>query len=175
MAMKTKNDIMHNLVIHAVNGLLARDLITMEYTEESGNYYRTEDMPPKEKGHAIFDICGYKSFVSWRNVGWGELQIHVWFDVDLEKMIADGKTYGMTLDGFADFSTPRTVFNSLNFSAAICGCWIERKTGKYIQCRKDKHLSSCIRPYLNPKKREQLESLPEAIPAGYAKHGAFKF
>ena len=167
-----KTTLLHNLMIHAINGLLERDLITLEYPHDLSSCTPDKDLPPKERGYTVFEIGGFKSYVSWKNCGNGELKVLVWFDADLDALEASGKTYGCTARGIAENSSPRFIFSLLSFASAVVGCYLERKAGRYIQCPNGKTFNGLMR-YLNPKKRDRLESLPMVSPNGYAAAGKF--
>lgn len=171
MTKQYRGQMLHKLMLYGVNELVKRDLIDLELTPETEACCFDVDKAsmPKEKGWADIDICGRPSLIHWRNVGYGELQISVWFDVDRNALDASLERYGGTIPILLPMAHPQHLLRSLKpYVAGIATGWLERKTGKYIMTRKDGGISL---GYIRDSSRQQIQDLPTPEPIGYRAKG----
>lgn len=64
-----------NFLIHAINALLDAGLITLDNVTG-------REAEEAEAGSAMLPIHGKNCVISWRNIGFGELGVTVWGDID---------------------------------------------------------------------------------------------
>ncbi|HIB8910511.1 hypothetical protein OGV38_06955 [Citrobacter sp. Cb080] len=177
----SRPELLHKLMIHAINEMLARDLFSLAYSPEQHTDYVNskcdeKDLPAKEFGHAFIDIQGYPSLVFWRAVGWGELNLTAWFDVnraELEKYAENVRCFGFHRNKIYAMERSIEKDKMKTLCRAFVSCWFERKNGAYIQCREDGRVGWVSSPYMRADSRYKIAALPEAIPQGYKESGKF--
>lgn len=148
-------NIHRKLLVQSINELLERKLISIDYSNnEDGEYDGTE------RGHAfISSLFGYPSVVLWKNVGFQELRISVWWKYDYEihkSYLRDNQkeTFESTL--------PINKKDFRKFLGVAATGYLERKDGKFLQ---GKGSLGITKIYTRKEENKELESLnaPQAI------------
>lgn len=157
---KRKNDPYRNLLVAAVNKLIEEKYISLIL----GNVNEEQ-----EKGHIFLELFEHNSVIIWRNIGYGELSISVWWKYD------HSKHPQANLDGSyrENFNLSKSLANKSHyrkFVGVTASCWLERMTGKYIQGKNRRGLFDI---YTRKGELEILKELPLQKPKGYDISGHF--
>ena len=158
----TKLDPYRNLLIAATNKLIEGKHISLRL--ENIN----ED---KERGHVFLNLFGYKSVIIWRNIGRGELTISVWWKYDHSKH-PQANLKANAKESFNLFQPLANKSHYKKFVGVTVSCWLERKSGKYIQGKNRERL---IDIYTRRGELELLKNTPVQKPNGYESSGRFYF
>ena len=149
---------LRKLMVLALNDLVGRGLVSL--ADRDG-----------ESGHVVAEIAGRSSMVLWRDIGFGELILSVWWDYD------HSRHPQADLDGAARerFQTPSPLAKRQHyrrFVGATVSGWIERRTGLHIQGTGGRCLFGV---YARRGARQVLAAIPDPVPAGFAPTGRFFF
>ncbi len=182
-----KNAQMH-LLGHALNLVVSKGLINMDSTVDlNGEYLECR-------------LINKPTIIVWKYIGYGEIKFNVWWNFDktkhpqhldggyknsiiLEEIPKDkkglyyGKKRGIiyssnTIEKY-DLSEPLANRNQYKkFVGVICGTWIERKNGKYLQTENGNRI---VDSYVRVEDRLSLKQIPDCIPKGFDLSGEFFF
>ena len=139
-----------HLLGHALNELLANDLIDLNDTIDTHGYHWCV-------------IAGKLSMINWNGIGCGEIRLSLWWDYDpFNHPQLDDERYRCDIPIAKRSKRAR-------FVGAIAGCFVERMEGKYLQitknrCHKFKYLRSTTKP--------ELEAIEDCTPNGFNLSGA---
>jgi hypothetical protein len=149
------------LIIAATNELLDWSLITLD--GKDGKYSHAED------GHVFLDLFGYPSIVLWRDIGFEELQITVWWKYNHD-LHPQANLSGNSREKF-HMSSPLAKRHSYkNFVGVTVSAWLERRTGKHLQ---GKNQEALIDIYTRKGEKQALEKFPCPKPRGFLAEGKF--
>lgn len=155
-----KNDPYRNLLVAAVNKLIEEkhiSLILEDVNEE------------REKGHIFLELFKHNSVIIWRNIGFGELSISVWWKYDHSKH-PQANLEGSYRESFRSSEPLANKSHYRKFVGVAASCWLERLTGKYIQ---GKNRRGIFDIYTRKGELEILKELPIQKPKGYEISGRF--
>ena len=151
-----------NLLVASVNKLIEQNYISLNL--EGVN-------EENEVGHIICEIFGYNSVIIWRNIGFGELHISIWWKYNHNNH-PQANLKGNQKENF-NLSQPLANRNHYpKFVGVVASCWLERKQGKYIQ---GVNRESIFDVYTRKGELEHLKELPIIKPKGYEISGPFRF
>ncbi len=155
-----KNDPYRNLLAAAVNKLIEEKYISLilENVNEE-----------QEKGHIFLELFKHNSVIIWRNIGFGELSISVWWKYDHRKH-PQANLEGRYKE---NFNSSKPLANKSHYKKLVgvtASCWLERITGKYIQGKNRRGLFDI---YTRKGELEVLKELPTQKPKGYEISGLF--
>ena len=151
-----------NLLVCAVNILIEQNYISLDL----------EDVNKRvEEGHVLCEIFGYNSVIIWRDIGFGELHISIWWKYNHNNH-PQANLKGNQKENF-DLSEPLANRNHYRkFVGVVANCWLERRQGKYIQGTKRE---SIFDTYTRKGELKNLKELPILKPKGYEVSGPFRF
>ncbi len=158
-----KLDPYRNLLVAGVNELLKRKLISLNSPEN----LNTND----EKGHVFAEVFGYPSVIRWRDIGFGELEISVWWKYDHNRH-PQAELAGRSRESFSNTSPLARRELYKNFVGVTITGWLERQKGKHLM-GKDKE--RFVDVYTRKGEKSQLEKMSYQKPAGYEAEGKFYF
>lgn len=151
-----------NLLVSAVNKLIEENYISLNL--EGVN-------EENEEGYIACKIFGYSSIIIWRNIGFGELHISIWWKYN-HKNHPQANLKGNQKENF-NLSQPLANRNHYSkFVGVVASCWLERKQGKYIQ---GVNRESIFDIYTRKGELKHLKELPIIKPKGYEISGPFRF
>lgn len=151
-----------NLLIAAVNELLKGKHISLNPDLVNSK---------QEKGHVFLNLFGHPSVIIWRDGGFDELLISVWWKYNHDKH-PQAKMEGNYKESF-NLEMPLAKHQDYKkFVGVTASCWMERRSGQYLQGENREYLS-----YIYTRKGElkQLKELPYQKPMGYESTGSFRF
>jgi hypothetical protein len=157
---KERTDPYLNLLVAATNKLIEEKHISLAL---EGINQR------EDKGHIFTELFNYNSVIIWRNIGFGELLISVWWKYDNSKH----PQVGLEGELKENFTLPNPLAKKIyyrKFVGVVVSCWLERKDSKHIQGKNRKHISV---HYSRRGELEVLKELPEQKPNGYEVAGKF--
>jgi hypothetical protein len=173
-----------HLLGHALNKLISKNLINMESTEDA------------ESGYLECELEGKLTIINWHYVGFGEIRLSVWWNFDktmhpqhlkggykdkvlLDKLSeSEQRKYWGTKKGI--YSTSDTVekyqtaeplakkSRYKDFIGVICGTWVERKDGKYLQTEEGNRITNS---YVRKADKEALCKVSDCIPNNFSLTG----
>ena len=159
MKVSARNQQIHNLMVHGINILLERKLISLNGDKGTDKAAR---------GYVVDVIGGYRSVIAWEADLERDLQIIVWFDFD-------GTITPECPDIWFTEETKKIKPQEKQTYASVMGsCMFSRDALKkaYIWCIPDQGGMQEICPsYVRQKTASRLKNLPQAIPFGYDKAG----
>ncbi len=151
------------LLVLAVNELLKKGCISLDYIND--------ERDEKEFGHLQTKLVGFESIILWRNIGYGELKVSVWWNYNHSKH-PQAEMEGDMYEKF-DHESPLAKKTSYqNFVGAVISGTLERKTGKYLMGKNSDGIS---RIYLRKDMGDILNNLVSPTATGYSPEGKFHF
>ncbi|WP_343328391.1 hypothetical protein [Polaribacter staleyi] len=151
-----------NLLVGAVNKLIEQNYISLDLGDVNEE---------NEEGHIFCKIFGYSSVIIWRNIGFGELHISIWWKYNHNNH-PQVNLKGNQKENF-NLSQPLAKRNHYpKFVGVVVNCWLERKKGKYIQ---GTNRESIFDTYTRKGELKHLKELPILKPNGYEISGPFRF
>jgi len=106
-----------------VNKLIEQNYISLNFEDVNEE---------NEEGHIACRIFRYNSVIIWRNIGFGELHISIWWKYNHNNH-PQANLKGNQKENF-NLSQPLANRNQYRkFVGVTASCWLERKRGKYIQ------------------------------------------
>jgi len=144
------------LLVLATNELLKRNLISLDSEEDA-------------RGHVMATIAGENAVIMWRGIGWGELEISVWWKYD-HAHHPQANLEGNAREEFKTSSPLAKRQHYPKFVGVTVSGWIERKTTKHLQGKKH---DSLFAVYTRRGEKETLDALPDPIPDGFKAEGKF--
>ena len=152
-----------NLLVAGVNDLLNRKLIILEIPSLQNTR--------NDQGHVFTEIFGFPSVVKWRDIGFGELEISVWWKYDHSRH-PQAQLEGNSRENF-NTTTPlarKELYK--NFVGVTATGWLERKKGKHLMGKARERL---VGIYTRKGEKSALEKMPVQIPLGFEAEGKFYF
>lgn len=140
---------LHKLLVLGLNEALARGLVTLDSAQE-GN------------GHAFATIASQGSVVLWRDIGFGELRLSVWWDYNPAGRLPSEREQFLPSRLVAERSRYR------HFVGATASGWLERRSGLHLQGR------GCIGlfdTYARRGARAVLAGVSDLVPSGHFASG----
>lgn len=157
---KEKFDPYRNLLACAINKLIESNLIQLDL----------EDVDDEnDDGHVHTELFEHKSVIIWRNIGFGELQISVWFKYDHSQHPLTLKPRYQKEKFNLSMPLARRQQYS-NFVGVIVNGWLERKKGQYIQGEKQEGIFD---KYTRKGELNYIKNLPQVKPNGFKTTGKF--
>ncbi|WP_307293136.1 hypothetical protein [Flavobacterium sp. SORGH_AS_0622] len=150
-----------NLLVAGVNHLLQTKLITLEDSSSHGKR--------DNEGHVFTEIFGFPSVVRWRDAGFGELEISVWWKYDHSRH-PHAELEGNSRENF-NTTTPlarKELYK--NFVGVTVSGWLERKEGKHIM---GKDREKLVGIYTRKGEKAALDRMPSQLPLGFEAQGKF--
>lgn len=151
------------LLIAAINQLLERKKISLEKKGVKELF--------DQDGHLFTEILGYPSVVIWRDIGFEEIEISVWWKYD-HSLHPQANLTGNSKESFRTSSPLAKRQHYKKFVGVTVTGWLERKEGKYLQGKKNRGLTQI---YTRSGEKEILEKLQTPIPNGFQMEGKFHF
>lgn len=158
-----KLDPYRNLLVAGVNELLKRKLISINSPE---NLHAND-----EKGHIFAEVFGYQSVIRWRDIGFGELEISVWWKYDHDRH-PQAELAGRSRESFNSTSPLARRELYKNFIGVTITGWLERKKGKHLM---GKGTERFVDVYTRKGEKSELEKMPSQKPLGFEAEGKFYF
>ncbi len=159
---KLQKDPYRNLLIAAINELVIHKHISLTISEE---------MEVNVKGYIFTTLFNENSVIIWRDIGFGELQISVWWKYDHSKH-PQANLNGNYQENFNSATPLAKKVHFKKFVGVTVSCWLERKTGKYIQ---GENLERIFAVYTRKGEIVELKKMPYVNPIGYKASGPFRF
>jgi hypothetical protein len=151
-----------NLLVAALNKLIEEKHISLAFDGTN---------KVDERGHVFVELFNQNSVILWRNVGFGELLISVWWKYDPSKH-PQANLEGNERESFnLDKPLAKTI-HYRKFVGIVASCWLERKTSKHIQGKNREHISV---HYSRRGELKILKELPVQKPNEYEISGRFYF
>ncbi|MBX3165400.1 MAG: hypothetical protein KF900_13075 [Bacteroidetes bacterium] len=151
-----------NLLVAAINELIDGNHISLN------PIFANTEQEIQERGHIFLNLFGQPSVILWSNRGFEELLISVWWKYDHNKH-PQANLKGNSKE---NFSLPRPLAKRQlykRFVGVIVTCYLERKTGKYIQGKNREHITT----YIRKGELDGLNKIPIQKPKGYKISGPF--
>lgn len=158
-----KIDPYRNLLVAGVNELLKRKLISLH---SPGNLHEND-----EKGHIFAEVFGYPSVIKWRYIGFGELEIAVWWKYDHSRH-PQAELQGRSRESFNNTSPLARRELYKNFVGVTITGWLERQKGKHLM---GKDRERFVDVYTRKGEKSELEKIPSQKPLGFEAEGKFYF
>lgn len=149
-----------NLFVCAINQLIERNHISLNLDNVDEN---------NENGHIFIKIFGHNSVVIWENIGFGELRISVWLKYNHNKH-PQAYLEGNQKEKFKLTEPLANRKHYPKFVGVVASCWLERRTGKYIQGVKREGIFDI---YTRKSELKFLKEQLELKPKGYEISGRF--
>lgn len=149
-----------NLLVGATNLLLEKKLISLNFKEAAQD---------SENGHIITELFNYPSVIIWRNIGFGELSISVWWKYNHYNH-PQANLEGNHRENFRTTKPLADKRHYRKFVGVVASCWLERMSGKHLQ---GINRESIFDIYTRKGEKEELEKLPTQRPIGYKREGKF--
>ncbi len=146
------------LMVLGTNELLDRKLISLSPDDESS-------------GYCFADIKGHQSAIIWRDIGFGELSVSVWWKYDHSKH-PQANLGGNQRETFSSEEPLAKRQHYSKFVGVVVSGWLERRDGKHLQGEKDDRL---LKTYTRRGELENLKYLENPTSRGYAAEGRFYF
>lgn len=152
-----------NLLVAGVNHLLKNKLITLEDS--------TTKNERDNQGYDFTEIFGFPSVVKWRDIGFGELEISIWWKYDHSKH-PQAELEGNRRENFNNTTPLARKEHYKNFVGITASGWLERKEGKHLMGKDRERL---IGIYTRKGEKSALEKMPLQVPLGFEAEGKFYF
>jgi hypothetical protein len=149
-----------NLMVAALNKLIEENHISLAFDGTN---------KVNEKGHVFVELFNQNSVILWRNIGFGELQISVWWKYDHSKH-PQANLEGNERENFNSAKPLARKIHYRKFVGIVASCWLERKTSKHIQGKNREHISV---HYSRRGELDVLKELPAQKPIGFEISGKF--
>ena len=157
---KERTDPYRNLLVAAINKLIEEKHISLAF---EGTNQR------EDEGHVFIELFNQNSVIIWRDIGFGELQISVWWKYNNDKH-PQVDLEGECKENFRLTKPLARKRFYREFVGVVVSCWLERKDSKHIQGKNREHISI---HYSRRRELESLKELPEQKPKGYEVSGKF--
>lgn len=152
-----------NLLVAGLNNLLESKLITLK---TSGIKNRNDG-----QRHVFTEIFGFLSIVKWRDIGFGEIEISVWWKYDHSRH-PQAELAGRKRENFNNTSplAQRKLYK--NFVGVTVTGWFERENGKHLM---GKGMERIVDIYTRKGEKSELVKIPQQVPSGFQAEGKFYF
>jgi hypothetical protein len=147
------------LLVLALNELLERKLVSLD---DPGN-------GADGSGHLSVLLAGSPSMITWNDISGGEQRLSVWWKYDHSRH-PQANLEGNARETFSGSSPLAKSQHYPKFVGVTASCWVERRTGKWLQGRGRENLFDV---YTRRNELAALEALPDPIPMGYKAEGKF--
>lgn len=151
-----------NLLVAAVNQLIDGKYISLNPINVN---------PEQENGHVFLNLFGQPSVILWSNRGFDELLISVWWKYDHSNH-PQANLEGNSKENFNLPSPLAKRQHYKKFVGVVASCWLERRTGKYLQGENQEYISNI---YTRKGELENLKEIPIQKTKGYKTSGPFHF
>ncbi len=160
---RKKLDPYRNLLVAGINELLKKNLISLNSPENPN--------ANDQKGHVFAEVLEYPSVIKWREIGFGELEISVWWKYDHSKH-PQAELSGRSRESFNSTSplARRELFPK--FVGVTVTGWLERQKGKHLM---GKDRERFVDVYTRKGEKSELEKMPSQKPTGFEAEGKFYF
>jgi|GEM_PF-563280 len=152
-----------NLLVAGVNYLVKNKLITLEDS--------TIQSKRDNQGYVITEIFGFPSVVKWRDIGFGELEISIWWKYDHSRH-PQAELEGNRRENFNSTTPLARKELYKNFVGITASGWLERKEGKHLMGKDKERL---VGIYTRKGEKSALEKMPVQVPLGFDAEGKFYF
>jgi hypothetical protein len=152
-----------NLLVAGVNDLLNKKLIILD---SPGSQNTRND-----QGYVFTEIFGFPSVVKWRDIGFGELEISVWWKYDHSRH-PQVELEGNSRENFNSTTPLARKELYKNFVGVTATAWLEREKGKHLMGKNRERL---VGIYTRKGEKSELEKMPVQIPLGFEAEGKFYF
>lgn len=161
MSTKNNSDLnpFRKLLVLGLNEVLDKQLLSLDWDGKS-------DEP---RGHLRTKLAGYDSVITWTGISCGEIRFSVWWKYDHDRHPQANLT-GNSRESFIGTAPLAKRVHYPKFVGVVCGAWLERKDGKYLQGRGSRGL---LKPYSRKGEIEHLKGIPNPVPNGFAAEGKF--
>ncbi|MBB2951148.1 hypothetical protein [Sphingobacterium sp. JUb56] len=149
-----------NLLMAGLNELIKKESFKLDLQ-------KNEDTD--EHGHLFVDILGYPSVVLWREIGFQEVEISVWWKYNHSlhpqaNLTGNSKENFRTSEPLAD----RKYYKK--FVGAVIVGWLERREGKFLQGKGNEGI---LKKYVRRGEKTELENAPLVDAIGFEPTGLF--
>lgn len=151
------------VMVSALNEIISKGCIDLDGKSQ------TEDTD-KQTGYIETVIFDKPTIINWKDAGYDELRISVWWDYTPE-LIPERKKYALSL---CNQLTPKPQANAryYRYILGACGsCYLERRTGKFIIGDENNQFFDM---YVREDSERLLKNAELAEPKGYQTHGWIK-
>lgn len=161
--LKRKVNPYRNLIVAATNKLIENKLISIE----AYGYMLLKD----QNRHLFAKLFGFDSVIIWRNIGFEEIQISVWWKFDYDKhpqVNLEGKFK-------ENFNSPTPLAKKQHYKKIVgvtATALLETITTKHLQGIGNEYL---LDVYTRKGEKAELEKLPIQKPEGFETEGKFFF
>lgn len=152
-----------NLLVAGVNYLIKNELITLEDSTTQNKRHNQE--------YVITEIFGFPSVVKWRDIGFGELEISIWWKYDHSRH-PQAELEGNRRENFNSTTPLARKELYKNFVGITASGWLERKEGKHLMGKDKERL---VGIYTRKGEKSALEKMPMQVPLGFDAEGKFYF
>ncbi|MFK5895255.1 MAG: hypothetical protein QM504_18735 [Pseudomonadota bacterium] len=147
------------LLVLGLNEVLSRKLLSLDWDGKSR----------VNTGHIETTIANFNSIVCWSDAGFGEIRISVWWKYD-HSLHPQANLEGSSREEFSSSSPLAKRQHYPKFVGIVCGAWLERDEGKYLQGKKSERI---IERYARRGELTYLKSIPNPAPIGFETEGRF--
>lgn len=153
-----KIDPRRNLLVGAINYLLSNNHISLDISNINSE---------EENGHVLVNLFGHNTAILWSNMGFDELLISVWWKYNHKKH-PQANLEGRSKESFSSREPLAKKQYYKNFVGVVTSCWLERRSGKFIQGKNQEHIAKI---YTRSGELKFLKEIPQQIPIGYESYG----
>jgi len=122
-----------------------------------------------DSGHIFVELAGKPAVVLWTAIGFGEVQISVWWDYDHSKH-PQAELKGACRESFQTSAPLAKRQHLKKFVGIVVSAWLERKEGPHLQGKGEDNLFD---RYVRRGEIATFKALPDPIPMGYKAEGKF--
>lgn len=122
-----------------------------------------------EHGHLFVDILGYPSAVLWREIGFQEVEISVWWKYN-HALHPQANLTGNAKENFRTSTPLADKKHYKKFVGAVIVGWLERREGKFLQGKGDEGI---LKKYVRRGEKTELENAPLVDAIGFEPTGLF--
>lgn len=149
------------LLVAGINLLLEKDLISLD----------GENTKYSEEGNIQSSLLGHNSLIRWRDIGFQELEISVWWKYN-HQLHPQANLQGNAKESFS-LTTPLAKRQHYKkFVGIVASGWFERKNGKYIQGEGKRAIFDI---YTRKGEKKALETTLVYQPEHFKIEGEFRF
>jgi hypothetical protein len=113
-------------------------------------------------------LAGRPAKIMWRGIGYGEIQISVWWDYD-HGSHPQANLQGNRRESFNTAAPLAKRQHYPKFVGAVAAGWLERRKGKYLQGKGGRQ--GIFESYLRRDAQAALKALPDPKPTGFEAEG----
>lgn len=150
-------NIHRKLLVLGLNELLAREALSLD------------PQVPVTAGHLFATLAGHPSVIVWHEINCEELSLAVWWKYDHSKH-PQANLEGNQRESFSGAAPLAKPQHYSKFVGAVAACWVERRTGRYLQGSGARGLYEV---YTRRGEADELKAIPKPIPQGFEVEGKF--